>query len=76
MSADTGPQTRGHPYTSAERTPPEHAGTALENFFQPHEQTRQLYPRAVLVGALAGILAVTFQWSLVGGEALRLRMIL
>ncbi|MGH8070776.1 MAG: H(+)/Cl(-) exchange transporter ClcA [Candidatus Entotheonellia bacterium] len=71
MSADFKPQVTGNQHTSAEQ-----AFTDLQDFFQTHEQKRRLYPRAVLVGALAGILAVAFQWSLVGSEALRHRMIL
>ena len=76
MSADFTPQATGHQHTSTDPTSAGQAFTDLQDFLQTHEQKRRLYPRAVLVGALAGILAVAFQWSLVGSEALRHRMIL
>jgi CIC family chloride channel protein len=76
MSADFTPQATGHQHTSTDPTSAGQAFTDLQDFLQTHEQKRRLYPRAVLVGALAGILAVAFQWSLVGCEALWHRMIL
>jgi hypothetical protein len=39
------------------------------------ERRRKAFPRAALVGLLVGALAVAFRWTLVGGEALRTRLI-
>ena len=75
MSADDGPQTTGKRNTSPEPASAEQAITELQDLLEIHEQKRRLYPRATVVGALAGMLAVAFQWSLVGSEALRHRMI-
>jgi chloride channel protein, CIC family len=44
-------------------------------FLQLQEQRRTVFPRAVLVGLLAGLLAVTFRWALQGGEGLRTQLI-
>jgi chloride channel protein, CIC family len=76
MSADSRPQAPGNQHTFTEHTPAQQAFTDLQEILQAHEQRRRLYPRAVLVGALAGILAVAFQWTLAGSEALWHRMIL
>jgi Voltage gated chloride channel/TrkA-C domain len=76
MSAEFRPQAAGNQHASTEQTSAEQAYTDLQDFLQTHEQKPRLYPRAVLAGGLAGILAVAFQWSLVGSEALRHRMIL
>jgi CIC family chloride channel protein len=38
-------------------------------------QRRKLFPRAMLVGVLAGGLAVAFRWALEGGDLLRQRLI-
>src|SRR5215470_9135954 len=38
-------------------------------------QRRKLFPRAMLVGLLAGGAAVMFRWALEGGDALRDRLI-
>jgi chloride channel protein, CIC family len=43
---------------------------------QIQEQRRKVFPRAVLVGLLAGLLAVAFRWALNGGERLRTHLIL
>jgi hypothetical protein len=40
------------------------------------EQRRKVFPRAVLIGLLAGLLAVAFRWALSGGERLRTHLIL
>jgi chloride channel protein, CIC family len=56
--------------------PPEPSSGELLEILHRHEQRRRLYPRAVLVGAMAGLLAVSFQWTLAGVEALRHRMLL
>jgi CIC family chloride channel protein len=76
MSADLRPQTAGNQDVSTEETSAEQAFTDFQDVLQTHEQKRRLYPRAVLVGGLAGLLAVAFQWSLAGSEALRHRMLL
>jgi hypothetical protein len=76
MSADFRSQAPGDQHTFTEHSPAQQAFTDLQEILQTHEQRRRLYPRAVLVGALAGILAVAFQWTLVGSEALWHRMIL
>jgi hypothetical protein len=38
-------------------------------------QRRKLFPRALLVGLLAGGIAVAFRWALEGGAVLRNRLI-
>jgi hypothetical protein len=38
-------------------------------------QRRKLFPRAFLVGLLAGAIAVAFRWALVGGDLLRNRLL-
>jgi chloride channel protein, CIC family len=46
------------------------------DFLQMQAQRRKVFPRAVLVGLLAGLLAVMFRWALNGGELLRTHLIL
>jgi CIC family chloride channel protein len=43
----------------------------MRDYFYIQGQRRKLFPRALLVGALAGGLAVAFRWALEGGELLR-----
>ncbi len=45
------------------------------DFLQMQAQRRKVFPRAVLVGLLAGLLAVAFRWALNGGELLRTHLI-
>jgi CIC family chloride channel protein len=47
----------------------------VRDFLQTQERRRQVFPRAALVGLLAGAFAVAFRWALTGGEALRTRLI-
>jgi CIC family chloride channel protein len=47
----------------------------LRDVLQMQERRRKVFPRAALVGLLAGALAVAFRWTLAGGEALRTRLI-
>jgi chloride channel protein, CIC family len=48
----------------------------VRDFLQVQEQRRKVFPRAVLVGLLAGLLAVAFRWALDGGDRLRTHLIL
>lgn len=48
----------------------------IQDLLHGREPKRRLYPRAALVGLLAGLMAVAFQWTLAGSEALRHRLIL
>jgi hypothetical protein len=48
----------------------------VRGFLLAQEQRRKVFPRAVLVGLLAGLLAVAFWWALDGGERLRTHLIL
>ena len=75
MSADFRLQAARIQLASTEQKSAEQSFTDLQDYLQAHEYKRRLYPRAVLVGGMAGLLAVTFQWSLVVSEALRSRMI-
>jgi CIC family chloride channel protein len=75
-SPESRPQAADEQNTSGSSRSPETADTEFRHIVQSREQKRRLYPRAVLVGALAGLLAVAFQWSLVGSEALRYQLIL
>ena len=70
-SPESRPQAEDNHDTSKGSRSPEASYNELQDFLQNREQKRRLYPRAVLVGALAGLLAVAFRWSLVGSEALR-----
>lgn len=56
---------------AAERAPAD-----IRDLLPSREPGRVLYPRAALVGLLAGLAAVAFQWTLAGSEALRHRLIL
>jgi chloride channel protein, CIC family len=47
----------------------------VRDFLQTQEQRRKVFPRAVLVGLLAGILSVAFGWALAGGDLARNRLI-
>jgi chloride channel protein, CIC family len=47
----------------------------LHDVLQMQERRRKVFPRAALVGLLAGALAVAFRWTLAGGEVLRARLI-
>jgi CIC family chloride channel protein len=41
------------------------------DFLQTQEQRRKVFPCAILVGVLAGALAVAFRWALAGGDTVR-----
>ena len=41
------------------------------DFLQTQEQRRKVFPRAILIGLLAGALAVAFRWALAGGDTVR-----
>lgn len=43
----------------------------MRDYVRTHEQRRRQLPRALLVGVLAGLVAVGFQWSLEGASHLR-----
>src|SRR5919108_6423506 len=43
----------------------------VRDFLQTQEQRRKVFPRAVLVGLLAGMLSVAFGWALAGGDRAR-----
>jgi CIC family chloride channel protein len=75
-SPESRPQAVDDQNTSGTSWSPEATHTEFQDILHSREQKRRLYPRAVLVGALAGLLAVAFQWSLAGSEALRQRMTL
>ncbi len=47
-------------------------GSELAEYLDVSQRRRQLFPRAALVGLLAGTVAVTFRWLLALGESLRL----
>lgn len=47
----------------------------MQAHVSPHRQRRRLFPRALLVGGLAGGVAVGFRWSLEGVDVLRDRLI-
>ena len=48
----------------------------VRDYFALQGQRRKLFPRALLVGLLAGSIAVAFRWALEGGDLLRNRLIL
>ncbi len=62
-------------HTNAPAVPPQAACREERNILQTQERRRKVFPRAVLVGLLAGLLAVTFRWALQGGEELRTQLI-
>jgi hypothetical protein len=41
------------------------------DFLQTQEQRRKVFARAILIGLLAGALAVAFRWALAGGDTAR-----
>ena len=45
----------------------------VRDYFALQGQRRKLFPRALLVGLLAGRIAVAFRWTLDGGDILRNR---
>src|SRR5919201_2597686 len=47
----------------------------VRDFLQTQERRRKVFPRAALVGLLAGAFAVAFRWALNGGEVLRTTLI-
>jgi CIC family chloride channel protein len=47
----------------------------VRDYFALQAQRRKLFPRALLVGLLAGGIAVAFRWALEGGDILRNRFI-
>jgi CIC family chloride channel protein len=47
----------------------------VRDYFALQGQRRKLFPRALLVGLLAGGIAVAFRWALEGGDILRNRLI-
>src|ERR671931_1130944 len=47
----------------------------VRDFLQTQERRRKVFPRAALVGLLAGAFAVAFRWALNSGEVLRTRLI-
>lgn len=47
----------------------------LAEYLDVSQRRRQLFPRAALVGLLAGAVAVTFRWLLALGESLRLGLV-
>jgi CIC family chloride channel protein len=47
----------------------------VRDYFALQGQRRKLVPRALLVGLLAGGIAVAFRWALEGGDILRTRLI-
>jgi CIC family chloride channel protein len=47
----------------------------VRDYFTLQSQRRKLFPHAVLVGLLAGGIAVAFRWALEGGDFLRNRLI-
>ncbi len=50
---------------------PSGIASEVQEYLSTQGQRRRLFPRAALVGVLAGGLAVVFRWVLAGGEALR-----
>ncbi|MFN3651176.1 MAG: H(+)/Cl(-) exchange transporter ClcA [Armatimonadota bacterium] len=46
----------------------------VRDFIRSHEQRRHLLPRALMVGLLAGLVAVAFRWSLRAADLLRERL--
>ena len=50
---------------------PRAARRQVRDFLRTHEQRRRQLPRALLVGVLAGLVAVGFQWSLEAGSHAR-----
>jgi chloride channel protein, CIC family len=48
---------------------------ATREFLQTQEQRRKVFARALLVGLLAGALAVAFRWALTGGDLVRAGLI-
>jgi chloride channel protein, CIC family len=48
---------------------PEVVQREIQDFVRAHEARRQQFPRAILVGLLAGAVAVVFRWLLFGGDA-------
>jgi CIC family chloride channel protein len=48
----------------------------VRDYFALQAQRRKLFPRALLVGVLAGGIAVAFRWALEGGDLLRNRLII
>lgn len=59
------------------RTPEGHQVTPqmvrgeVQDFLRSHQQRRKLFPRALVVGVLAGVLATGFRLALAGSETLR-----
>jgi chloride channel protein, CIC family len=50
-------------------------GAQVRDYLLVQGQRRRLFPRALLVGLLAGGMAVAFRWALEGGDSLRGRLI-
>jgi chloride channel protein, CIC family len=50
---------------------PQELSAATRDFLQTQEQRRKVFPRALLVGLLAGALAVAFRWALTGSDLVR-----
>src|SRR5215467_13883694 len=51
-------------------------GAQVREYLSVQGQRRKLFPRALLVGLLAGGVAVAFRWALEGGDLLRNQLIL
>ncbi len=59
-------------YENDEGLPTGDPASEMAEYFDVSQRRRQLFPRAALVGLLAGIVAVTFRWLLAIGEAARI----
>lgn len=59
------------PADNAEEVPTGAPASELAEYLDVSQRRRRLFPRAALVGLLAGGVAVVYRWLLVAGEALR-----
>lgn len=51
------------------------ARTELREYLHTRDERRRIFPKAILVGLLSGLVAVAFRASLAGGDALRDRIV-
>src|SRR5499426_3895227 len=65
------PSEQHHQRREDEKVTRQELRTEQRDFLRTQEQRRKVFPRAVLVGLLAGALAVAFRWALAGGDAVR-----
>ncbi|MBI3910157.1 MAG: H(+)/Cl(-) exchange transporter ClcA [Armatimonadetes bacterium] len=59
------------PHAEDDTVTPEAVRREVRDFLRSHEERNRQFPRAALVGMLAGLAAVAFRWSLAAGDTLR-----